>query len=61
MENTWGIVQSATTVRLAGDSTDVPVALKNDALTLTIGDKVAMVKLGSRDGWCVAFKMGATS
>ena len=59
----WGVVQSLapTTVRFAGDTADVPVALKSSALSLTVGDKVALVKLGVRDGWCVAFVIGVTS
>ena len=47
---TWGVVQSVTvgavTVRLAGDTVDVPIALQPDAVTLATSDKVAVAKLG---------------
>lgn len=62
MENTWGIVQSVSPVevRFAGDTTDTPVGLQNDALTLAEGDKVALDKRGSNGGWCIAYVMVAT-
>lgn len=62
-ELTWAIVQSLgpTTVRLAGDTDDVAIAVKNDDVTLTVGDKVMMGKAGTRDGWVIMFVIGATS
>ena len=58
---TWGVVTAispAVQVRFAGDSTDVTLALGNDAYTPTVNDKVALDKLGSTGGWCIAYKIG---
>lgn len=62
MEVTWGVVQSTSPVevRVAGDTTDTPVGLKADGLSLTIGDKVALLKLGSTGGWMIVAVAVAT-
>ena len=54
MEVSWGFVTqvSPLEVRFAGDSGDSPV-LKADHVTVSDGDRVALIKLGSSDGWLV--------
>lgn len=48
-------------VRIWADDDDVPVAVKSADYTPTVGDKVALIKLGTRDGWCISHKVdGAT-
>ena len=56
---TWGVVQSLTpvTVRLAGDTVDVPIALQPDGVTLATSDKVACVRLGG--SWAVLVVLAA--
>ena len=63
MEVTWGVVQSIGSpveVRIAGDTTDTPVGLQSDALTLATSDKVMLAKLGSTGGWAIVAVMVAT-
>jgi len=59
MEVTWGLVTqvSPLLVRFAGDGVDSPVGLKTSGLTLVLSDKVALLKLGSTDGWMVVAKV----
>ena len=61
-EIAWGVVQSTgpTEVRFAGDSADVPIALKDAALTVSVGQKVLLAKAGSRDGWVIVCVIGAS-
>ena len=63
MEVTYGVVQSLapTTVRFAGDTADVGIAVKNAAVTLSVGNKVLLAKAGTRDGWVIVCVIGATS
>lgn len=62
MEVTWGEVTSVSPVevRFAGDTVDVPVALKTSGLTLATNDKVALLKLGSSGGWMIVAKVATT-
>lgn len=62
-EIAWGVVQQLgpTEVRFAGDTADVPIAVKNDDAVLTVGDKVLLAKAGARDGWVIVCVIGATS
>ena len=62
MEVRWGIVTqvSPLLVRFAGDGEDSPVGLKTSGLTLAETDKVAVLKLGSTDGWMVVAKVVAS-
>ena len=55
----WGEITavSPVTVRLAGDTADTPVAVKNTALTLATNQKVLMAKVGN--GWVVVAILGA--
>jgi hypothetical protein len=55
------ITLAPTTVRIVGDTVDVPIALKNDDLTLTVNDKVLLAKAGRRDGWVIVCVIGVTS
>ena len=50
-----------TEVRFAGDIVDVPIAVKNDDVTLTVGDRVLLAKAGARDGWVIVCVIGATT
>jgi len=63
MEVRWGEVTQVTPsveVRFAGDSTDRPVGLKADGLTLATNDKVALLRLGSTGGWMIVAKVVTT-
>ena len=62
MEVTWGQVTSISPVlvRIAGDSSDTAVALKQSGLSLATSDKVALIKLGTTGGWCIVCKVAAT-
>ena len=46
---TWGLVTgiTPTTVRIAGDTADQPLALKNDDVALATNDKVLLARVGS--------------
>ena len=63
MEVRWGEVTSVSPVevRFAGDSTDRPVGLKADGLTLATNDKVALLRLGSTGGWFIVAKVVTTT
>jgi hypothetical protein len=60
MEVLWGQVTSVGSplgVRIAGDSVDTLVGQRSTDYTPVEGDKVVLVKAGSRGGYVVAFKV----
>lgn len=63
MEVTWGFVTAVSPgveVRFPGDQFDVPIGLKADGLSLSVDDKVALVRLGSGGGWCILAVVAST-
>jgi len=59
-EANWGQVTSVSPleVRFAGDTIDIPVTLNLTTYSSpATGDMVALLRLGSVDGWCVLGKV----
>ena len=56
---TWGLVTSTSPVqvRIAGDTVDTPIAVK-DSITVATNDNVVLLRVGSQ--WWIAGKVVAT-
>lgn len=61
LESAFVTALGPTQIRFDGDSVDVPIARKNDDITLTVGDQVMVARLGSKDGWVIVCVLGATT
>lgn len=62
-ELSFGFVQGTdpVTVRVVGDTEDVPIEVKCTTYTPVIGEKVLLGKSGSDDGWVIVCGLGAAT